>query len=128
MFHHWLRFMFVKYQLPEEHDSTAEDITAANEDIGKTTGELNLTKALLYAKKKGWSLQRAQKLLAKLEEEKWIRVLKSGYTGSSKAKKRRKNTLMDTGEIKSSGCALFIKRFPQIRISHPTASLRGGRA
>lgn len=72
MFYHWIRLMFTN-----ENDPNMEDIcTASDDDIEKTSGELETTTALLYAKKNGWTMQRAQKLLDKLEkQQKWISIL-----------------------------------------------------
>lgn len=63
MFHHWLRLMFTEYRTENMSDSE-EDATGERDDNNeKTTGELETTKALHYAKKKGWTFQRFSRTL-----------------------------------------------------------------
>lgn len=99
MFHHWLKLMLIEYQKEEDaHDSDAEDVMGPNETRIKTSGELQLTKALLFAKKKKWTMQRAQKLLDRMEKQKWIRIISGSGNRYDlrKSKGKSRNSLVDT--------------------------------
>ena len=77
MFHFWLKLMFVEHKNEEDgEDSAVEDISR-EEKRGGIAGELSLSKALLFSKRKGWTMLRAQKLIDKLwKQQRWIRILK----------------------------------------------------
>ncbi|KAF7634582.1 hypothetical protein Mgra_00006031 [Meloidogyne graminicola] len=102
MFHFWLKLMFSKYKNDEDDDidSALEDILTNEEINGNTGGELSLVNAFLFAKKKGWTAVRAQKLIDKLwKQQRWIRVMKGDADINQSAKKRKPNKLGDEHSI-----------------------------
>ncbi|KAL3084996.1 hypothetical protein niasHS_010065 [Heterodera schachtii] len=83
MFYRWQNLMFLTECNAERATnrmaSTAMDETNSDDDGTENAagdGELAVGKALLYAKRNGWTMQKAQKLIDKLNAEGWVVVVK----------------------------------------------------
>ncbi|KAL7077925.1 hypothetical protein ACQ4LE_003430 [Meloidogyne hapla] len=109
MFHFWLKLMFIEHINEEDdEDSAVEDISHREEPRKGTAGELSQNKAFLFAKKKGWTAVRTQKLIDKLwKQQRWIRVMKGDADNQSR-KKRRSNSKLgeDQSIIRLHPCAM----------------------
>ena len=110
MFHSWLKLMFREYQQTERdgHDSAAEKIFDPNEGHYKTAGELNLSKALIYAKAKGWTMARAQLLLKKMCQQGWIRRIEGfDQKRHNKSRSKRMSSMdLENANIRLNPCAV----------------------
>nr|CAD2135180.1 unnamed protein product [Meloidogyne enterolobii] len=97
--------MFLEYKNEEEdeEDSAVEDISNREEPRRGTGGELSQNKVFLFAKKKGWTAVRTQKLIDKLwKQQRWIRVMK----GESRNKRRSNKVGDDQSIIRLHPCAM----------------------
>uniref|UniRef100_A0A915LE27 Phorbol-ester/DAG-type domain-containing protein n=1 Tax=Meloidogyne javanica TaxID=6303 RepID=A0A915LE27_MELJA len=109
MFHFWLKLMFLEYKNEEEdeEDSAVEDISQREEPRKGTGGELSQNKVFLFAKKKGWTAVRTQKLIDKLwKQQRWIRVMKGDVNNLSRNKGRSNKVGDDQSIIRLHPCAM----------------------